>query len=317
MHCAGQRVLISSVCSFPLSTAKANYTAQEKQHHIDLDVGDTVVIEQESYHWYYGRNSSSGACGIFPKVYVHPVDGKTSRDGDLVIRRSEIVEEITTVLKEWQYLYRRLYLSTHPSFKLVQSKMLELIRLRSQLLSGNLPVDEMKNIKLKATSEIDTGNKILNLDMVVRDDSGNIVDIDRTSTTQLYEHHLNAVDRIKRANTSSNKNRNLDIINRHSHNLLLSVHNFVCRLSEDTEILFTLYDGDEMRAITENYVVKWSRQGMAADLDQFNNIKVLFTDLSGNDLSRNKIYLVAYVVRIGAMDGKDTDLRRSSMANST
>lgn len=81
--------------------------------------------------------------------------------------------------------------------------MLELIRLRSQLLSGNLPVDEMKDIKLKATSEIDTGNKILRLDMVVRDDSGNILNIERTSTTQLYEHHLNAVDRIKRASVSS------------------------------------------------------------------------------------------------------------------
>ncbi|KFB45954.1 AGAP004320-PA-like protein [Anopheles sinensis] len=297
--------------------AKANYSAPNKQHHIDVDVGDTVVIEQESSHWYYGHNCYSGERGVFPKAYVHRVDSKTSRDGDLVIQRSEIVEEITTVLREWQFLYRQLYLSTHPSFKRIQSKMLELIRLRSQLLSGNLPVDEMKNIKLKATSEIDTGNKILNLDMVVRDESGNILDIERTSTTQLYEHHLNAVDRIKRANTSTNKSRNPDIVNRHSHNLLLSVHNFVCRLSEDTEILFTLYDGDEMRAITENYVVRWSRQGMAADLDQFNNIKVLFTDLSGNDLSRNRIYLVAYVVRIGAMDGKDTDLRRSSMANST
>uniref|UniRef100_A0A8W7NFN6 Signaling protein n=1 Tax=Anopheles atroparvus TaxID=41427 RepID=A0A8W7NFN6_ANOAO len=302
---------------FTTRLAKANYNAAEKQHHIDLDVGDTVVIEQECFHWYYGRNCYSGEQGVFPKAYVHRVECRTSRDGELVIQRSEIVEEITTVLREWQVLYRRLYLSTHPSVKLVQSKMLELIRLRSQLLSGNLPVDEMKNIKLKATSEIDTGNKILNLDMVVRDDSGNILSIEQTSTTQLYEHHLNAVDRIKRANTSSNKNRNQDIVNRHSHNLLLSVHNFVCRLSEDTEILFTLYDGDEMRAITENYVVRWSRQGMAADLDQFNNIKVLFTDLSGNDLSRNRIYLVAYVVRIGAMDGKDTDLRRSSMANST
>lgn len=29
------------------------------------------------------------------------------------------------------------------------------------MLSGNLPVDEMKDIKLKATSEIDTGNKLL------------------------------------------------------------------------------------------------------------------------------------------------------------
>lgn len=39
--------------------------------------------------------------------------------------------------------------------------MLELIKLRSQILSGNLPVDEMKDIKMKATSEIDTGNKLL------------------------------------------------------------------------------------------------------------------------------------------------------------
>lgn len=35
--------------------------------------------------------------------------------------------------------------------------------------------------------------------MVVRDDSGNILDINSTSTTQLYEHHVNAVDRIRKA----------------------------------------------------------------------------------------------------------------------
>ncbi|XP_062554815.1 dedicator of cytokinesis protein 1 isoform X2 [Armigeres subalbatus] len=301
-----------------LAIAKANYCESDKEHRLELDVGDSVVILQEAASWYYGYNRSRPhVSGIFPKCYVHIVDSRVSRDGELVVARSEIVEEITTVLKEWQHLYRRFYLYTHPDFKAIRLKMLELIRLRSQLLSGNLPVDEMKDIKLKATSEIDTGNKILRLDMVVRDECGNILNIDRTSTTQLYEHHLNAVDRIKRASTSISKNRNVETLNRHSHNLLLSVHNFVCRFCEDTEILFTLYDGEEMRAITENYVVKWSRQGVAADLDQFNNIKVLFTDLSGNDLSRNRIFLMAYVVRVGAMEGKDTDTRRSSMANSS
>lgn len=38
--------------------------------------------------------------------------------------------------------------------------------------------------------------------MVVRDDSGNILDINSTSTTQLYEHHVNAVDRIRKATVS-------------------------------------------------------------------------------------------------------------------
>ena len=86
-------------------------------------------------------------------------------------------------------------------------------------------------------------------------------------------------------------------------------------MMEDTELLFTLYDADENASITENYLVRWSRQGMARDIDQFNNLRVLFTDLSSQDLNRNRIYLVAYVVRIGAMEGKDMESRRNSVAN--
>lgn len=42
----------------------------------------------------------------------------------------------------------------------------------------------------------------LDLDMVVRDENGNIVDINQTSTTQLYEHHVRATNRIRRATVS-------------------------------------------------------------------------------------------------------------------
>lgn len=37
------------------------------------------------------------------------------------------------------------------------------------------------------------------LDMVVRDESGNILDINKTSTTQLYINHTSAEERITRA----------------------------------------------------------------------------------------------------------------------
>lgn len=108
------------------------------------------------------------------------------------------------------------------------------------MLSNSLPVDEMKDIKLKATTEIDLGNKLLgkfghfmifyfffrgsrreicyfsikvyntmvdnhgdfsnlDLDMIVRDENGDILDISKTSTTQLYEHHVQATNRIKKA----------------------------------------------------------------------------------------------------------------------
>lgn len=292
--------------------------------------------------------------GIFPKSYVQLVESELSKN-ELTIKRSDIVKEITTVLDDWGDLFKQFYLTTHPNFQPIRRKIVEVIRLRSQILSGNLPVDEMKEVKLLASAEIDTGNSILGklntfvclefnfefffyllktgLDMVVRDEGGNILDINATSTTELYQHHVTAVDRIKKANVSEsisydenfnlifsltqnpyNKNRISKTMNKHSHNLLVTVHAFVCKFQEDSDLLLTLYDGDEMRAITENYVVKWGRLGLARDLDHFDNHRVLFTDLSGHDLNRNKVYLICYAVRVGSMDIKDADVRRTSFA---
>lgn len=95
------------------------------------------------------------------------------------------------------------------------------------------------------------------------------------------------------------------------HSLLISVINFVSKVNDDTEILFTLYDGEKNEAITENYVVKWSRNEMVPQVnDQFSNLRVVFTDLSGQDLDKTKIYLVAYVIRLGGME--ETSERRTS-----
>lgn len=102
-------------------------------------------------------------------------------------------------------------------------------------------------------------------------------------------------------------------MNKHSHNLLMNMHAFVCKQQEDADLLFTLYDGDKMKPITENYVVRWSRQGLGMDLDQFDNHRVLFTDLGRDDLNLNKIYLVCYAIRLGAMDV--CDAKRNSVLN--
>lgn len=92
--------------------------------------------------------------------------------------------------------------SNHENYQPICQKMRELIQLRSQIISGNLPADEMREIKLLATSVIDTGNKLLGLDMVVRNEDGNVLDIGSTSTTELYECHMTASDRIRRTSVS-------------------------------------------------------------------------------------------------------------------
>lgn len=63
----------------------------------------------------------------------------------------------------------------------------------------------------------------------------------------------------------------------YSHIFFVSVRNFVCKMTEDAELLMTLYDAKENRAITENYVVKWSKEGLASDINQLHNLRVLFT----------------------------------------
>jgi hypothetical protein len=46
--------------------------------------------------------------------------------------------------------------------------------------------------------------------MIVRDENGNVVDISLISTTQLYQHHVEATNRIKRATVSIAKTKPSD-----------------------------------------------------------------------------------------------------------
>lgn len=82
--------------------------------------------------------------------------------------------------------------------------MNELNNNRAALISGNLPLDEMRKVKLEATGKIDTGNKLLGLDMVVRDENGDILDTNTICTTELFENHVNALTRIEKANVGLN-----------------------------------------------------------------------------------------------------------------
>ncbi|XP_055923008.1 dedicator of cytokinesis protein 1 isoform X2 [Eupeodes corollae] len=287
--------------------AKDNFEEDDKPHRLTLDVGDSVVILKELAQWYYGYNTKNkDKRGIFPKAYIQTVEWVLIK-GDYYIKRSEIVEETTKVILEWGRLLKHYYLNCHPDFVAIKLKMFQLIHLRAILISANLPADEMRQIKLLATSQIDTGNSQLGLDMVVRDEGGNMLDTNATCTTELYEHHLNAVDRIRRANNPLAKHRTSRTMNKYSHNVLLTVHAFVCKFQEDSDLLFTLYNGETHKPITENYVVRWGRLGIARDIDQFDNIRVLFTDLSTNDLNISMLYLVCFAVRIGSMEMKDKD----------
>ncbi|XP_049862449.1 dedicator of cytokinesis protein 1 isoform X3 [Schistocerca gregaria] len=287
---------------------------EDKPYRIKLSVGETVNILEENGEWYFGYTTKNRALrGIFPKNYIHIKDTASTKLGNTdgeVFNQPQVVNEITSVLREWGQIWKNLYRMHSKNFKAVEHQILELLQYRSKILSGTLPVDELKELKQQVTSKIDMGNKMLDLDMVVRDKNGNILSPDITSTIQLYRQHEMATERIKKASMESEKPQK--VVTHYSHIVFVSVRNFVCKMTEDAELLMNLYDANTNKAITENYVVRWSKEGLAKDIDQLYNLRVLFTDLGSRDLTRSKVYLVCYIIRIGAMEVRDIDHRRSS-----
>ncbi|ETE69898.1 Dedicator of cytokinesis protein 2, partial [Ophiophagus hannah] len=228
-----------------------------------------------------------------------------------------LVQEVTSTLWEWGNIWKQLYVANKKEhFRQVQVMMCELMEWRSQLLSGTLPKDELKELKQKVTSKIDYGNKILELDLIVRDEDGNILDPDKTSVISLFHAHTEATkkitERIKEEMSKDEPIYGTFCRNTSSptHSLYVFVRNFVCKIGEDAELFMSLYDPHKHTVISENYLVRWGSKGFVKEVDNFNNLKVVFTDLGNKDLGRDRIYLICQIVRIGKMDLKDTNTKK-------
>ncbi|NWV41138.1 DOCK5 protein, partial [Grantiella picta] len=169
-------------------------------------------------------------------------------------------------------------------FRHVQQLTYSLIEWRSQILSGTLPKDELAELKKKVTAKIDYGNRILGLDLVVRDDNGNILDPDETSTIALFKAHETASKRIEeRIQEEKSLQQSLDLRGQpifnstHTYSLYVNFKNFVCNIGEDAELLMSLYDPDLSKFISENYLVRWGSNGMPKEIEKLNNLQAVFT----------------------------------------
>uniref|UniRef100_A0AAR2JDJ7 Dedicator of cytokinesis 2 n=1 Tax=Pygocentrus nattereri TaxID=42514 RepID=A0AAR2JDJ7_PYGNA len=229
-----------------------------------------------------------------------------------------LVKEVTTTLREWGSIWKQLFVvNKKVRFKQVQGLMWDLMEWRSQLLSGTLPGDEFKELKQKVTSKIDYGNKILELDLVVRDVNGNILDPDNASVISLFRAHEDATATISERIKEEQSNVQMDhsgvsarIQSSPTHSLYVFVRNFVCRIGEESELFMSLYDPLKQMIVSENYLVRWGDKGFPKDVEMLNNLKVVFTDLGNKDLNREKIYLICQIVRVGRMDLKDTSTKK-------
>uniref|UniRef100_A0A8D0E8M0 Dedicator of cytokinesis 5 n=1 Tax=Salvator merianae TaxID=96440 RepID=A0A8D0E8M0_SALMN len=293
-----------------------NYDALQDVE-LSLQVGDTVHILEMYEDWYRGytlRNKSKK--GIFPSTYIHLKEATVQDGGQhetVIPSELPLVQELTSTLREWVVIWHRLYVENKKTlFRHLQQMTYSLIEWRSQILSGTLPKDELAELKKKVTAKIDYGNRILGLDLVVRDDNGNILDPDATSTIALFKSHETASKRIdERIQEEKSLQQNVDLRGQsifnttHTYSLYVNFKNFVCNIGEDAELLMSLYDPDQSKFISENYLVRWGSNGMPKEIEKLNNLQAVFTDLSSSDLIRPRISLVCQIVRVGHMELKE------------
>ncbi|NXU45970.1 DOCK2 protein, partial [Drymodes brunneopygia] len=200
----------------------------------------------------------------------------------------------------------------------VKRMMQELMEQRSQLLSGTLPKDQLLRLRKEVTGKMDYGNKILALDLVVRDEDENILDPDRTSVISLFQAHRRAAQTLtQRIQEETSPQQRAPGHGTHgasspSHNLYLCVRNFVCHIGEEAQLFMALYDPGEQRVISENYVIRWASTGVPQDIELLNNLRVVFTDLGSSDLKRERLFLVCQIIRVGRMDLRDSHSRKLS-----
>uniref|UniRef100_A0A8C3IKG0 Dedicator of cytokinesis 2 n=1 Tax=Chrysemys picta bellii TaxID=8478 RepID=A0A8C3IKG0_CHRPI len=234
---------------------------------------------------------------------------------NIVPAEMPMVQEITTTLREWATIWKQLYVKER--YGQVRRMMCELMERRSQLLSGTLPKDELLELKKEVTSKIDYGNKILELDLVVRDKNGNILDPDRTSIISLFQAHKQATSMISERIQEEMCSQHTELgcsahLASPSHNLYLCVRNFVCNIGEEAQLFTALYDPGQQKMISENYLIRWASTGVPQDIELLNNLKAIFTDLGSKDLKRERLFLVCQIVRVGRMDLKETYTRKLS-----
>lgn len=289
---------------------------EDKEDRLSLTLGDTVCIEEETDGWYRGyKSKNKQERGIFPKIYVHLKEATVTSSGSIeIIHPTDpaIAIEITSVLREWSILLYYLFETNNPLFHEISKSMYDLMEWRSKILSKKLTVDELRELKQKATNKIDSGNVRLQLDLVVRDEEGNILNPEKTSTTELYRQHVIATKRIQSEYSRNSTEIETKPSKSPTFGLYVLLHNFVCRIGEDADILMNLYDEKAGSFISENYVVKWGKEGMPKDIDMLNNCRVVFTDLGSKDRERERVYLLFQIVRIGTMDPRDVDNKKQT-----
>ncbi|CAH1394475.1 unnamed protein product [Nezara viridula] len=121
---------------------------------------------QQSLGWYRGYATKNRSIkGIFPASYVHIKPYKLENESNcepVVSVEDPVVREVTLVLREWNTIWKNLYVVREGyKFSTLSKVMRELIEWRRELCGGTLTQDQMRSLGVVITAKIDWGNRLV------------------------------------------------------------------------------------------------------------------------------------------------------------
>ena len=213
--------------------------------------------------------------------------------------------------------------------------MQRLIEWRKLLLCGKLTQEETRDYHSKVITNIDTGNNVLGLDMVVRDEDGQSLDPQICGAVKLFRAHEKSAEviQIQRGMMAGGINKKTAAIQKCTYSLMMTLDRPVhFSIGEELDLQFGLYDSTSNRFFTDFYNVKLGSNGVAKDhphhhQQQHSNqhshqhhgnsssaFKVVYTDLGKDVIMRGiDVYLVCQVVRRGRMNLRDPDKKGATL----
>ncbi|VDM46653.1 unnamed protein product [Toxocara canis] len=260
--------------------------------------------------WCYGSTCSDHVkFGIFPQTAVIPISKTFSTTSS---EAHELIAELTDVLTEWWCSIKETYgrQAQMESQDDILLYMEDLMAMRKRVLSGNVPVEELKEMRLQLARKIDLGNQWLGLDMQIRDETGRVIDIDSTSVVHAYRAHLNAVDRILH-DSKPNQTHTVSAFS-----LLVHAQSATLDCKAECEFSLSLYDATEQKFISESFIFYWTfKSGSLTN----RNSRALFNDLGSKEYPSNppsnkdhRILLCIRVARIAPIEGSSSTMKKQS-----
>ncbi|KAJ5077789.1 dedicator of cytokinesis [Anaeramoeba ignava] len=316
--------------------------------HLEIDLGDRLLIREEYPNWFRGKNISTNKIGIFPQNCVVIVDEEMGKnllttekpEFNPILEANEIIIETNYAIRYFRSLLDNLCNQRNfRKFDELKISIFTLMQLQHSFAncfdtsknkenkqrvntldigteSNRTKVKEMEYLKKKMISTIDSARKKLELPTIPRDKNGIALNENNTDFITLFERYweVNPVaDEIspqgdQKSHLAVQSQGEQEDLNQNTQ-ILMDFDTAIVQIGSPAEVQFFLYTYKNNQKLTESYVLTIEKGGMHQDINLHGKLKTVFKNITYNDIL-SELYLVCRILRVGPMLIDEKSMRK-------